>query len=152
MLRAEGYTERAIFVIDKQGIIRYIDIHEFDHQPDNEEVRKVLRRIDPEAAAKSQAETLPDEELPHGGIVLYCTSWCPKCRNARSTRVRSSFNSEKVNISGNTQASAQLEEWTGGYRTTPTFDINGTIIIDYDEDKLFEVLEDRLKFQTDHAG
>ncbi|MCK4977063.1 MAG: hypothetical protein KAS36_09030, partial [Anaerolineales bacterium] len=51
----------------------------------------------------------------------------------------------EVNISGNPQACAQLEEWTGGYRTTPTFDINGTIVIDFTEEKLSEVLKDRLR-------
>ena len=36
VLREHGMTERAIFVVDKQGIIRYIDIHDFNQQPDNE--------------------------------------------------------------------------------------------------------------------
>jgi len=31
VLRVEGYAERAIFIIDKIGIIRYIDIHDIDH-------------------------------------------------------------------------------------------------------------------------
>ena len=35
-------TERAIFVVDKQGIIRYIDIHDFNQQPDNEVLFEVL--------------------------------------------------------------------------------------------------------------
>ena len=51
----DGYSERAIFVIDKRGYIRYIDIHDIDHQPDNDVVLEVLRRIDPEAALRSPA-------------------------------------------------------------------------------------------------
>ena len=47
----DGHSERAIFVIDKRGIIRYIDIHDIDHQPDNDVVLDVLRRIDPEAGS-----------------------------------------------------------------------------------------------------
>ena len=35
VLRQEGYSERAIFIIDAEGIIRYIDIHDIDDQPDN---------------------------------------------------------------------------------------------------------------------
>jgi peroxiredoxin len=43
--RPEGYSERALFVIDKQGKIVYKDIHEIDKQPDNEEIFKVLRDL-----------------------------------------------------------------------------------------------------------
>jgi peroxiredoxin len=43
VLRAEGFTERALFVIDKQGKIIYKDVHKIDEQPDNEEIFKVLR-------------------------------------------------------------------------------------------------------------
>ncbi len=46
VLREHGMTERAIFIIDKQGIIRYIDIHEFDQQPDNEELFRVLEELE----------------------------------------------------------------------------------------------------------
>jgi peroxiredoxin len=45
VLRPEGYTERAIFVIDRDGIIRYIDIHDIKHQPDNNVALAVLREI-----------------------------------------------------------------------------------------------------------
>ena len=42
----DGRSERAVFVIDRDGVIRYIDIHDIDDQPDNEEARKVLREIE----------------------------------------------------------------------------------------------------------
>jgi len=42
--RAEGYSERALFVIDKEGKIIYKDIHKIDEQPDNEEIFEVLRK------------------------------------------------------------------------------------------------------------
>ena len=77
----EGRSERAIFVIDKQGILRYIDIHDIDLQPDNEELRDVLRKIDPEAAAREVVR--PESPLPTGGIVMYCTKWCADCNTAR---------------------------------------------------------------------
>jgi peroxiredoxin len=46
VLRKEGYTERAIFIVDKKGIIRYIDIHDFDAQPDNQELFDVLKELE----------------------------------------------------------------------------------------------------------
>jgi peroxiredoxin len=43
---ADGITERALFVIDKQGKIVYKDIHDIGDQPDNEVIFDVLRTLD----------------------------------------------------------------------------------------------------------
>jgi peroxiredoxin len=43
--RSEGYAERALFVIDKQGKIVYKDIHEIGEQPDSEQIFEVLRKL-----------------------------------------------------------------------------------------------------------
>jgi peroxiredoxin len=45
-LRPEGYSERALFVVDKEGKIAYKDIHDIGAQPDNEEIFDVLRKLD----------------------------------------------------------------------------------------------------------
>lgn len=42
----KGISERAVFVVDKQGVIRYIDVHNIGEAPDNEQVRDVLRELD----------------------------------------------------------------------------------------------------------
>jgi peroxiredoxin (alkyl hydroperoxide reductase subunit C) len=34
VLRSDGVSERALFVVDKQGIIRYIDVHDINKRPD----------------------------------------------------------------------------------------------------------------------
>jgi alkyl hydroperoxide reductase subunit AhpC len=46
VLRKEGYCERALFIVDKEGIIRYIDIHNIDDQPDNQELFDVLKELE----------------------------------------------------------------------------------------------------------
>jgi alkyl hydroperoxide reductase subunit AhpC len=46
VLREEGITERAIFVIDKQGIIRYVDIHDIGDQPKNSVLFEELKKLD----------------------------------------------------------------------------------------------------------
>ena len=46
VLREQGYCERALFIVDKDGIIRYIDIHDIDVQPDNQELFDVLRELE----------------------------------------------------------------------------------------------------------
>lgn len=45
VLRAEGMAERALFIIDKQGIIRYIDVHEIGEQPDEEQLFEELAKL-----------------------------------------------------------------------------------------------------------
>ena len=45
VLREQGMSERALFIIDKEGIIRFIDVHPIDQQPDNEELFDVLRKL-----------------------------------------------------------------------------------------------------------
>ncbi len=42
---ADGISERAIFIVDKQGKIVYANIHEILDQPDNEDVLDVLRNL-----------------------------------------------------------------------------------------------------------
>lgn len=42
---AYGASERALFIIDKEGIVQFIDVHPIDRQPDNEELFDVLRKL-----------------------------------------------------------------------------------------------------------
>jgi len=46
VLRPEGKSERAIFVMDRTGMIRYVDVHDIDHQPDNEVLFRELAEIE----------------------------------------------------------------------------------------------------------
>jgi|SRR4051812_3006558 len=45
VMREQGMTERSIFIIDKEGKIAYIDIHDISKQPDNEDLFEVLRKL-----------------------------------------------------------------------------------------------------------
>ncbi len=42
----DGISERALFIVDKEGKIAYVDIHDIADQPDNEELFEVLRDLD----------------------------------------------------------------------------------------------------------
>ena len=46
VLRSEGIAERAIFIIDKKGIIRYIDIHDINDDPGMNAIIKTLEEIE----------------------------------------------------------------------------------------------------------
>jgi peroxiredoxin len=45
VFRDAGFSERALFIIDKQGVIRYIDVHELREQPDEEVLFEELRKL-----------------------------------------------------------------------------------------------------------
>lgn len=143
VLRAEGYSERALFIIDKQGLICYIDIHDIDKQPSNDELRAAIRRIDPEAAANEPQE-IPRPTagaLPKGGIVMYCTPWCPDCKRARAWLQARRLQFTEVDIYTTPGAADQVRKWNKGALITPTFDIDGVIVSDFKEARLAEVLK-----------
>jgi len=45
VLRSDGTSERAIFVIDKKGLIRYIDVHDINLRPKLEDLIKALENL-----------------------------------------------------------------------------------------------------------
>ncbi|MFZ5868199.1 MAG: peroxiredoxin [Thermodesulfobacteriota bacterium] len=45
VLRSDGVAERAVFVIDKDGVVRYVDIHDINQMPRLEELMRVLEQL-----------------------------------------------------------------------------------------------------------
>jgi len=45
VLRSDGVSERALFVIDKKGIIRYIDVHNINQRPSLETLVRELEKV-----------------------------------------------------------------------------------------------------------
>ncbi|MGZ3570325.1 MAG: peroxiredoxin [Thermodesulfobacteriota bacterium] len=45
LLRSNGVSERALFVIDKKGIIRYIDVHDINKRPPLEDLAGALEKL-----------------------------------------------------------------------------------------------------------
>ena len=43
--QSDGISERAIFIVDKEGKLVFKDIHDISDQPDNEELFEVLRKL-----------------------------------------------------------------------------------------------------------
>jgi glutaredoxin len=143
VLRPEGKSERAIFVIDKQGIIRYVDVHDIDLQPDNEELFRVLAQIDPQAAAATAARPAAQpqaEAAPTADVVMYCTPWCPDCRRARAYLKERNIAYVEVDISRDRAAAQRVRGWANGNETTPTFNIKGTVIVNFDQAKVNRAL------------
>ncbi|MGO8880965.1 MAG: peroxiredoxin [Desulfomonilaceae bacterium] len=45
ILRSNGVSERALFVIDKKGVIRYVDVHDINSMPKLENLIKELKKL-----------------------------------------------------------------------------------------------------------
>jgi len=142
VLRPEGYSERAIFIVDPDGIIQYLDIHDIGHQPDNDVLLEQLAHIQNNPALIPYKATESDlQRLPRGGVVMYCTTWCSDCKQARKWLRERNIAYTEVNIMDTPGASEQVRRWTGGNLTTPSFDIDGVIIVDFDIPKLKQTLK-----------
>lgn len=146
VLRSEGYSERALFVIDKRGIIRYVDVHNIDEQPDNEVLFGELAKIEPELArawaarAVEAAKRLPPSPRPEADVIMYCTSWCPGCKRARIWLKEKGIPYVEIDITKDRVAAARVRGYANGNETTPCFDIKGTIILNFDIPKLEKAL------------
>jgi len=79
VLREDGRSERAIFVIDKRGTIRYVDIHDIDEQ----RTRRRTQRI-----------TAPDlfEEHRHAPRRRRIPGVCIECGSGRFAAATPTFN------------------------------------------------------------
>jgi glutaredoxin len=140
----DGKSERALFVVDKKGIVRYVDIHDIDDLPDNEEIYKVLRELEPDAIIPekpAEAESPAEEETAgQKSVMLYCRPGCIDCRLARRFLDRNSVPYIEVNVRATPSAEAQVREWTGGDLVSPVFDIDGKIVIDFKRAELIKAL------------
>lgn len=153
----EGISERAIFIVDKDGILRYIDIHDIADRPDNEEVRKVLRQIEGTGAAQKEAAGIvayadalidapvsldEDPELvpSKSGVVLYCARWCKDCRKVKAWLDEREIQYVEVDIDRDMAARTQVRKWANGFIVTPVIDFDGEIVLDFDVEKLESAL------------
>ena len=141
VLREDGKSERAIFIIDKNGIVQYVDIHDIDEQPDNEVLFQEIRRIQPDQEPiKLPEEKKNEDELVLEGVVLFCNKWCPGCRRARMWFEENRIEYTEYDVTRNPAASRQVKEWTGGNLTTPTFYINGEVVVDWKKEEVARLL------------
>jgi glutaredoxin len=142
VLRSDGKSERAIFVIDRQGIIRYIDVHDIDKQPDNEVLFQVLADVDPTVARAYDAilQAAQSSQEPEAEVVMYCTPWCEDCPDARKYFDDHNIPYVEVDISRDRSAAARVRKWSGGDEITPVIKIHGKVMVTFDQAKVEEAL------------
>lgn len=132
-----------MFVIDKTGIIRYIDVHDINDQPDNEVLFGVLEQIEPERAAEYQRRLaqLKTEIIPLEDIVIFCTPWCPDCKKLREYLKSCNEKYAEVDISRNREGARLVRGWCGGKEITPVIKIGeNDLIKEFDPDRIDSAL------------
>jgi glutaredoxin len=144
VFREDGRSERALFVVDKNGVVQYVDIHDIDDQPDNDEVFRVLARLEPDAVvlepdAASQQPPPPSPGQPRS-VLMYCRPGCIDCRLARRFLERNGVQYTEINVRASPDAAERVRELTGGPLISPVFDIDGTIVIDFKRSELEKTL------------
>ena len=73
-------------------------------------------------------------------MIIYCTPWCPGCRRAKAYFNGLNISYAEIDITRDRAAAARVRGWANGNETTPTFDIKGTIIVDFDKAKVDKAL------------
>ena len=131
-------------MIDKVGIVHYVDIHDIDLQPINEVLFEILEEMEPAAAASYNAasraaQPSPSPE-PQADVVMYCTPWCPDCKRARGYFKERRIQYVEVDISRDRTAAARVRGWNNGLELTPTINIKGTILSEFNIPKLERLL------------
>ena len=123
-----------------------MDVHDIDDQPDNEEIFRVLAELEPEAAKQVEQQEKLLEKIaweqprPEEDLIIYCTPWCQDCKKARVWLKERGILFKEIDISKDRAAAKRVQAWCDGHETTPTFDYKGTIIVDWDLEKLQEVM------------
>lgn len=146
VLRPEGFSERALFVIDKGGVIRYVDVHAISEQPDNEELFSQLAAMEPDLALAWQIAESADKQPgstapgPIGDVILYCTPWCPSCNAARVWLADRDVRYTEIDISKDREAAARVRSLANGHETTPTVDIRGEVVVGFDVARIARLL------------
>lgn len=153
VLREEdGFSERAIFIVGSDGVVRYADVHDIADQPDNAALFAVLEALEPERAAQlhaeetasaSDAEGLGDSAAgaaSEAGLLMFCTPWCPDCRAAREWLAAHDIPYREIDVTRDPGARARAAAHNDGRLHTPTFEIGSEVCVDFRPDRLSELL------------
>jgi glutaredoxin 3 len=120
--------------------VAYVDVHDIDQQPDNEVLFDFLAQLNGLPVPARPAPP-PAAETPTADVVLYCTPWCPSCPRARTYLKERGIAYVEVDISRDREAARRVRGWANGNETTPTFDVKGTVVVDFDRPRLEQALK-----------
>lgn len=70
---------------------------------------------------------------------MYCRSWCGDCRAARAWLARHGIEYTEIDIERDAAGAEKCRELAGKI-VTPTFLIDGQVVVDFDEERLSALL------------
>lgn len=73
-------------------------------------------------------------------VRMYTTSWCPDCYVAKRYLQQRGVDYDEVDIEVTPGAAELVEQWSGGYRTVPTFVVGDQVIVDFNREALDRAL------------
>jgi glutaredoxin 3 len=73
-------------------------------------------------------------------VKVYSTPVCPWCKRAKEFLKKNNVIFEEITVSGNQQASQEMIK-KSGQMGVPVIDVDGQIIVGYDEDELRRALK-----------
>jgi len=80
----------------------------------------------------------PDYSVAHGGkVILYATSWCGYCENARELLTENNIEFHEYDVENSDEGRKQFKRLGG--RGVPMLLINGEVLKGYDPSKILEL-------------
>jgi mycoredoxin len=74
-------------------------------------------------------------------VTMYTTTWCGYCKNTKRYLERKGVPFQEIDIEENPEYAERIEKATGGYRTVPTLEIDGRIMVNPSPRELDAVLQ-----------
>ena len=62
-------------------------------------------------------------------MTMYTTSWCGHCRRLKRQMDEAGMAYREVDVETEPAAGARIERVTGGYRTVPTVEVSGRLLV-----------------------
>jgi glutaredoxin len=99
------------------------------------------RRTSAVAEGMKQAGNAGTEEetVAKSDCVVYCRSWCGDCMRAKAWLRANGIDYEEIDIELQPEAAERVREIAGKI-VTPTFEIQGECVVNFDEQRLRELL------------
>jgi mycoredoxin len=77
---------------------------------------------------------------PMTSVTMYSTVWCGHCRRLKRQLDDSGIRYTEIDIDDRTELGARIEAVTGGYRTVPTIEVGGRLLVNPSVQQVQEAL------------
>lgn len=66
---------------------------------------------------------------PSGTVTMFSTTWCGYCRRLKRQMREAGIAFTEIDLDDDPSHDAKIIATTGGYRTVPTLDVNGRLLV-----------------------